>query len=173
LIIWLTGLSSSGKTTLGRHVYDLWRAEEANTVIIDGDEIRNVIKSTTSDTYSMEGRRTVAGHYCDLCAWLDRQDINVVCCTISSFEDLRARNRETLSKYFEVYIEVPMEVLYRRDSKNLYAPALAGEIKNVVGVDLAFSPPSAPDMVVDNSQDRDDLKPLAADILNRARTLTP
>ena len=61
-----------------------------------------------------------------------------------------------------------MEVAYRRDVKNLYAPALAGKMKNVVGVDLPFTPPSAPDMVVDNSQDRDDLRPIAADILKRA-----
>ncbi len=168
MIIWLTGLSASGKTTLGRHICDLWRAEEPNTVIIDGDEIRNILKYNSGDAYSEESRRIIAGHYCDLCAWLDRQDINAVCCTISSFEDLRARNRETFSKYFEVYIEVPMEVAYRRDVKNLYAPALAGKMKNVVGVDLPFTPPSAPDMVVDNSQDRDDLRPIAADILKRA-----
>lgn len=169
MIIWLTGVSASGKTTLGGHIYDLWRVEEPNTVIIDGDEIRTILKSTSGDTYSEDGRRIVAGHYSDICAWLDRMDINAICCTISSFEDLRARNRETFSKYFEVYIRVPMEVAYRRDVKNLYAPALAGEIKNVVGVDLPFIPPAAADMVVDNSQDQDDLQPIAAGILKRAR----
>ena len=168
MIIWLTGVSASGKTTLGGHICDLWRLEEPNTVIIDGNEIRTILKLNSGDAYSEEGRRVVAGHYCDLCTWLDHQGINVVCCTISSFETLRARNRESLSKYFEVYVEIPMEVAYRRDAKNLYTPALAGELKNVVGVDLPFTPPSAPDMVVDNSQDRDDLRPIAAGILKRA-----
>jgi len=170
VIIWLTGLSASGKTTIGRHLYELWTVEEQNTVIVDGDEIRDILKSSTgNNAYTELGRHYIAERYCDLCVWLDRQGINVICCTISSFEELRERNRKTLSKYFEVYVKVPMETLYARDQKNLYAPALAGEVKNVVGVDMEFSPPRSPDMVVDNSQDLADLRPVALEILNRAR----
>jgi len=169
VIIWLTGLSASGKTTIGRHIYDLWNVEEPSTVIVDGDEIRNILKATTGDNaYTKQGRFYIAERYCDLCAWLDRQDVNVICCTISSFEELRKKNRRTLSKYFEVYIKAPMETLYARDQKNLYAPAIAGKIENVYGVDMAFTPPDAPDMVVDNSQNLTDLTPIARDILKRA-----
>ena len=61
-----------------------------------------------------------------------------------------------------------METLYRRDTKNLYAPALKGEIKNVVRVDLILPPPGSPDMVIDNSEDDGDISVIAADVLARA-----
>ena len=169
MVIWLTGLAASGKTTIGRHLFGMWRARAANTVIVDGDDIRKILRLDKGDeAFTVKGRRAVAERICDLCAWLDRQDINVVCCTISFFDDLQRRNRETLSRYFEVFIAAPMDVLYRRDTKNLYAPALRGETRNVIGVDIPFTPPASPDLTVDNSEDRDGLEEIAADILARA-----
>ena len=135
----------------------------------DGDDIRRILGRDELDRdYTLEGRRLVAERIHEICAWLDRQDINVVCCTLSFFPDVHERNRRTLSRYFEVYISVPMDVLRRRDGKNLYAPAMRHEITNVVGVDLPFTPPAAPDMVIDNSRDGTDLRSFAADILDKA-----
>ena len=172
MVIWLSGLSGSGKTTIGRRVLALWKEEAANTVIVDGDDVRDMLAIPRNDrTYTMEGRREVAEHICGICAWLDRQNINVVCCTMSFFDDLRHRNRKTLSAYFEVYIDVPIELLYRRDDKNLYAPALRGEIENVIGVDLPFTPPAHPDLVIDNSLDGADLDALAIQILTSAKAI--
>ena len=169
MIIWLTGLSASGKTTLGRHIWEIWKPRAPNTVIVDGEDVRDILGHRTGeDDYSLDGRRAVAERICGICAWLDSQDINAICSTISSFEDLRARNRSTLSRYFEVFVSVPLEVAFRRDGKNLYAPALRGERKNVVGMDLEFTPPISPDLVIDNSRDREDLRPLAADALATA-----
>ena len=165
MVIWITGLSASGKTSIGRLVYRLWKTESPDTVFIDGDEIRAFFHF---DDHTEEGRRLNADRISGLCAWLDSQEINVVCCTMSLFNDLLRSNRETLSRYFEVFLDVPMEVLYRRDNKDLYAPALRGEAGNVVGVDLPFEPPADPDLVIDNSPERDDFTPLAADILARA-----
>ena len=169
MVIWLSGLSGSGKTAIGRRLVALWKDEAPNTVLVDGDEVRDLLaipRDTAS--FTLEGRREVARRICNICAWLDRQDINVVCCTMSFFDDLRRANRETLSRYFEVFISVPMEVLYERDDKDLYAPALRGEIANVIGVDLPFTPPADPDLVVDNSRDGGDLDALAAQILKKA-----
>ena len=169
MVIWLTGLSSSGKTTLGRLIFDLWKPEAPNTVMVDGNEVRDVLGyGSGTDTFSAAGRKAVAERYCHICRWLDGQDVNVVCCTISSFEDLRERNRRTLSRYFEVFIDVPMETLFRRDTKNLYAPARRGEISDVVGIDIPFTPPASPDLVIDNAPDRSDLRPLATQILGAA-----
>ena len=170
MIIWLTGLSCSGKTTIGRLVHGLWKSEAANTVIVDGDEMRRLFGLEKRDfLYTLEGRRMVAGRIHDHCAWCDRQGINVVCCTISLFDDLHRMNRQVFSRYFEVFIDVPMEVLKKRDDKNLCGPALRGETRNVMGVDLPFAPPADPDMVVDNGADGIDLGAVAADILERAR----
>lgn len=170
MVIWLTGLAGSGKTTVGRHLYALWKPEAPNTVLVDGNDIRRILgREEDERDFTLEGRRNVAECIHEICAWLDRQDINVVCCTMSFFSDVHERNRRTLSKYFEVYISVPMDILYRRDSKNLYGPAMRGEISNVVGVDLPFTPPDAPDMVINNSEEGADLCSFAADILARAK----
>ncbi len=169
MIIWLTGLACSGKTTIGKRVHALARDEAPNTVMVDGDEVRRLFNLEGDHLYTIEGRRMVAGRIHDLCVWCDRQGINVVCCTISLFDDLHRMNREVFSRYFEVFIDVPMEVLKKRDDKNLYGPALRGETKNVMGVDLPFAPPADPDMVVDNGADGIDLGAVAADILERAR----
>lgn len=169
MVIWLTGLSGAGKTTIGRCLHEIWKAKAPNTVLVDGDAVRGLVRfNADGDAYSTQGRHAVASRYCDVCAWLDSQDINVVCCTISFFEDLRARNRRDLSGYFEVLISAPLEVLRQRDTKNLYERALKGEIRNVVGVDLALDPPFAPDMIVDNGADRRDFRDIAEGILGRA-----
>jgi adenylylsulfate kinase len=55
-----------------------------------------------------------------------------------------------VSRYFEVFLEVPIDVLVKRDQKGLYSGAIAGTVKNVVGMDMPFPPPIAPDLVIDN-----------------------
>ena len=172
MVIWITGLSASGKTTLGKAVYDELKVRERNTVLVDGDHIRKIFKhDNKNESYTMEERKKNADRICDLCAWLDSQGINVVCCILSLFEESRKWNRENYSKYFEVFIDVPMEVLMKREIKGLYKAAKAGELKNVVGVDIAFAKPSNPDFVLDNSADNVDFKKVASEILKKAQSL--
>jgi adenylylsulfate kinase len=172
VIIWLVGQSAVGKTTIGRAAYETWKQRFANTVFIDGDEVREIFKLNDGvDPYSVESRHKIARNYHMLCVWLDRQQINAVCCTISNFQDVLDENRKVLSEYFEVYLHAPMDVLMRRDTKNLYASALKGETKNVVGVDIPFVPPSQPDMVFDNSAEGADYSAVANEILTRANAL--
>lgn len=169
MVIWLIGLSGSGKTTLGREIVHQWKSCAPNTVLVDGDEIRRVFRQDTQAAdYSLAGRRANAERILELCAWLDAQDINVVCSILSIFPDLRARNREQFQRYFEVYLNPPMQTLLERDTKGLYRKALAGEISNVVGVDIAFPPPLTADLEIDTSQPTD-VAELARHILKRAQ----
>lgn len=169
MIIWITGLSGCGKSTIGKLVYQRWKLLAPNTVIVDGDDVRRLFAlETATNTYTETSRRKIAGRFVDLCAWLDNQGINVICCTISLFSEIHQRNRETFSQYFEVYIEVPMKVLYHREGTGLYKRALAGEVENVVGIDIPFSPPIAPNWVIYNSKDRESLQPLADALLEKA-----
>jgi len=170
MVIWLIGLSGVGKTTLGRAVYERWRREEPATVLVDGDEIRRMFRTDREPAdYSVDGRRRNAERIQTLCAWLDRQGINVVCNILLLFPDISKWNRDNLSSYFEVYVSAPMEVLAERDSKGLYAAAARGELANVVGVDIPFDPPVAPDMRVENGQIPVDPEAVAQQILMRAR----
>lgn len=170
MVIWLVGLSGSGKSTLGREVYRQLKAEHSNTVFVDGDEIREIFRHDRNEqAYTVEGRRLNAERIKELCAWLDRQGINVVCCILSIFHDVMQWNKDNLREYFEVYLEVPIDILKERDIKQLYKPALAGEKNNVVGVDIPFSPPPSPDLVINNSVERVDFTEVAAEVLKKAR----
>lgn len=168
MVIWLIGLSGAGKTTIGSEVHRQWKAKSPDTVIVDGDEIRALFKRDKGiDPYTVEGRRANAETIIELCAWLDRQGMNVVCNILCIFEDILAENRDRFSSYFEVFVDAPFELVASRDVKGIYAPALNGEAKHVVGVDIEFPRPKTPDYVVNNTMDGD-VAPIAAAILERA-----
>ncbi len=168
MVIWFIGLSGSGKTTLGSEVARLLKEKAPNTVIIDGDEIRKIFGQDKGvNSYSIRGRRRNAERIVSLCETLDNQGLNVVCCVLSIFQDIRTNNRNRFSKYFEIFIDVPLAILKKRDIKNLYEEAERGEKKNVVGIDIPYQRPLGSDLVVDHSYKLSDIKGLARKIINR------
>ena len=170
MVIWLIGLSGSGKTTLGREIARQLRARQPNTVLLDGDELREVFAHGRGDeAYTVEGRRVNAERMVALCRLLDGQGIHVVCCILSIFPEMRDGNRGRFSRYFEIFMDAPLAVLEARDTKGLYAGARQGKTRNVVGIDIPFERPTRPDMVVDSSGDTADVERLAAEILVRVR----
>jgi len=172
MVIWIIGLSASGKTTLGKAMYEVWKEEAPNTVFLDGDDVRKIFRhESQTQHYTIEERKRNSDRICELCEWLDMQNINVVCSVLSLFEEARDWNRKTYSKYFEVYIDVPMEILKKREKKGLYEGAACGKIKNVVGVDIPFSTPQNPDFIFDNSKNDADFSETAREILIKAKQL--
>lgn len=145
MVIWLIGLAGAGKTTVGELIDERLKAINPATVLIDGDRIRQIFQHDKGDApYTLEGRRQNAERIAELCAWLDEQGINVICCILSLFQDMRDRNRTAYSRYLEVYLEAPMEALRAR--RSIYDGARNGTIHNVVGVDIPFEPPRNHDM---------------------------
>ena len=170
MVIWLIGLSGAGKTTIGKCVHREWKKHEPNTVLVDGDEIRELFSLNQEDSdYSLDGRRKNAERIKHLCAWLDRQGVNVVCNILLLFSDVSDWNRENLSGYLEVYISTPLDVVKKRDSKGLYSAAEKGEMKNVVGIDIPFPPPAHPDLTIDNSDSNPEHELVAKQILSRVK----
>ncbi len=141
---WITGLAGSGKTTLGRLLYKHFKECKGNTVYLDGDILREVLDA--KEMYSLEERKDLAMCYSRLCNMLTQQGLDVICATISMFHDVREWNRGNIEKYQEIYIKVPMEVLFERDQKQLYSSAQ----KEVVGLDLPIEEPDSPDLVLIN-----------------------
>jgi adenylylsulfate kinase-like enzyme len=169
MVIWLIGLSGAGKTTIGRHVHRQWQSEQPNTVLVDGDEMRSIFEQDRGpDDYTVEGRRRNAHRISRICGWLDSQGINVVCCILSIFPESLEWNREHYTSYFEVFVDAPLSVVTARDSKGLYGAARRGEERNVVGIDIEFPPPAAPDMIIDNSVEGASPEEFATEILERA-----
>lgn len=158
MVIWLVGLSGSGKTTIGRSLYSRLKAGNAATLFLDGDEVRELFSHDVKPSdYSLAGRRLSGERMHRLCGWLDSQGIDVVCCVISMFPDITALNRDRYTHFMEVFVDVPLEVLVERDNKSLYKSAINGEINNVVGIDLPYEKPVSPDLIINNTFDQTEI----------------
>ena len=163
MVIWLIGLAGAGKTTIGRQVLARLKARNPNVLFLDGDHVRAIMGNDLGHT--VEDRRVNAWRICRLCQYLDSQGIDVVCAILSIFHDTQEWNRQNYSRYFEVYIDVPMDVLVARDQKGLFSRAMAGQLKNVVGVDIPFEPPPSADLVVNNGHPANSPTALADEII--------
>ena len=158
MVIWLVGLSGAGKSTIAKALYTELKQLRQHTVLIDGDEIRELFKhDQTAKAYSLEGRRLNAERIQALCRWLDRQKIDVVCSMLCVFPHLSEQNRKDFSKYKEIFVDVPIQKLIERDNKGLYKACLSGETKNVVGIDIPYTAPENPDLVIRNRYDEEDM----------------
>jgi len=148
MVIWLVGLSGSGKTTisqgLGKKILSLGK----QCLCLDGDILREICGHDLS--YEIEDRKISAKRLMNLCKFLDENNINVVCSVVYLIPEIESWYRQNLDNFFEVFLDAPLEIVRKRDVKGLYRKALDGEISNVVGVDLPFEKPSNPDLVLHN-----------------------
>ncbi len=168
MIVWLVGLSGAGKTTIARELHRQWQAQDPATVLVDGDEIREIFKHDQDPAaYTPAGRRMNGERIAAMSAWLDAQKINAVISILCIFPDILAANRNRYSSYFEVFVDAPMAALEARDGMGLYAAARAGEMADVVGVDIPFPNPEQPYLVVRNDGPSLDAANIATDILTR------
>lgn len=143
-VYFFTGLAGAGKTTLGTLFYQRMKEKKNDVVLLDGDQLRRL--STVVSGYTTEERRSGAYFNFELAELLTNQNIDVVLCSISMYDDVRAWAREHIENYKEIYIKVKWETLYKRDQKGLYSSGT----KNVVGVDLLCEEPKTPDFVIEN-----------------------
>lgn len=151
MVIWITGLSGTGKTTLCAALRALIKPRLAETVVLDGDVIRKLFGAGLG--YREQDRVVQIGRIQALAKMLSDQGLVVVVGALYARPDLLSWNRENFGDYFEVYLEASIEFLRGRDSKGLYARAAAGEV-NVVGMDIPWHPPLCPDMTIDASAGR-------------------
>ncbi len=143
-LYWITGLSGAGKTTVGTLLYDKIRQTKSNVVILDGDTLREVFGGDLG--YTEDDRRKSAGRNSRICRMLTEQGIDVVCCTISMFDEVREWNRNNIENYREIYLKVSDEVLRERNQKGLYETSQ----NKLVGFGVKMEEPKNPDMVIVN-----------------------
>lgn len=151
-VYWITGLSGAGKTTIGKALYNEIKKERDNIVLLDGDVLRETFGNDLG--YTKEDRFQCAMRYGRICRMLSEQDITVICCTISMFNEVREWNRGHIENYVEVYLRVPIEILKQRDQKQLYSGIKNGTSMDVVGMDLELELPEDSEIVIDNTGEK-------------------
>ena len=144
--IWLIGPSAAGKTTVSKLLYENIKKIN-NLVLIDGDKVRNLYENNLG--YDKESRSKNTHRYINLVKWLMDYNISSIVAVISPFQNDRLICRKEIKNYSEVYLKSSREVRVKRDKKKLYLPAIRGEKKNVVDVDIPFEHPENCDLEVD------------------------
>jgi adenylylsulfate kinase-like enzyme len=152
MVIWVTGLSGSGKTTLCNAIWQLLKPRLPELVSLDGDGVRSAFGDGLG--YREADRVIQIKRMQGLAKVLSDQDLVVLVAALYYHPDLSAWNRDNIKDYFEVYLETSIEAVRGRDNKGLYEQAMAGVIQDVVGVDIPWHVPEAPDLIINNDNPR-------------------
>jgi adenylyl-sulfate kinase len=147
--VWFTGLSGSGKTALALRLEEELRNRNLRVERLDGDIVR---QNLTRDLgFSKEDRDKNIERVTFVAKLLTRNGVAVLCSFISPYRAVRAKTREEIGNFVEVYCYAPLEVLIERDVKGMYKKALNGEIENFTGVSDPYEPPESPEVTIDSS----------------------
>lgn len=146
-VVWLTGLSGAGKTTLAHAAAKLM---SCRVEIMDGDEIREFLSEGLG--FSKEDRDTNSHRIGFVARLLAKHGVLVFVASIAPYAETRAelarRSRDAGHDFIEIYVHAPLEVVADRDVKGLYKKALAGKIDHFTGVSDPYEAPEHPDLTV-------------------------
>ncbi len=146
-VVWLTGLPSSGKTTIAQSLLRELKARKLRVELFDGDEVRRNLSKGLG--FSKEDRDTHNKRIIYVCNLLTRNGVNAIVSLISPYRSTRLYARQNLPNFVEVYLKCSIEECIRRDAKGLYKKALTGEITNMTGIQDPYEEPPNPELVLD------------------------
>lgn len=152
IMIWMTGLSGSGKSTVAIGVERELHNRGILCRILDGDNIRAGINSNLG--FSEEDRRENIRRIAEIGKLFVDTGIVTIACFVSPTTELREMARKIIGEkdFREVYIATPLDECERRDVKGLYARARRGEVKDFTGISAPFEAPTNPDLSLDTSK---------------------
>jgi len=165
--VWLTGLPSSGKSTVADAVAERLAKVRARVERLDADEIRRTFWPELG--YSKEDRDRNIIRAARLAAMLTRNGVVVVASFISPYRDIRRRAREIIGDFVEVYVKCPLEVCMSRDARGMYKKAVRGEIQGFTGVSDPYEEPENPEVVVQTNTESVDQ--CADRVMNKLREI--
>ena len=152
IMIWFTGLSGSGKSTVAMGVERELHAQGILCRILDGDNVRAGINNNLG--FSAEDRIENIRRIAEIGKLFVQTGVVTLACFVSPTNDIRQMAREIVGDedFLEVYISTPIEECERRDVKGLYARARKGEVKNFTGISAPFEAPVSADIDIDTSK---------------------
>ena len=170
-VIWITGLSGAGKSTIARATVEHLCEQSERPILIDGDDIREAIRDSQV-SHDHASRLVNAYRICRLSRLLADQGHTVIVATMSIYHEIHSWNRRNFPNYFEVWVEVDLESLQSRNTKDLYSSLKNGEASNVLGLDLDYEKPINPHLVINNNPPLRSPEDLAINLLSKFN-LTP
>jgi adenylylsulfate kinase len=147
-VLWFTGLSGSGKSTIAAAVATQLQRCGVSTEYLDGDVLREMAPSG----FSRAERDAHVKRTGFLASRLEHHGVTVVCALISPYAEARAHVRRLCRRFIEIHVATPLAECERRDVKGLYARARRGELTNFTGIDDPYEPPAAPELTIDTSR---------------------
>jgi len=147
-VIWMTGLSGAGKTTIAQHLELELHKKRYLTQVLDGDNIRSGINNNLG--FSEEDRYENIRRISEVSKLLMQSGIICINSFISPTTEIREMAKNIIGKndFIEVFVDAPLEVCEQRDVKGLYEKARKGEIKNFTGIDAPFDKPYDADIIL-------------------------
>lgn len=145
-VLWMTGLSGAGKTTIALILEEELRNRSVKVERLDGDIVR---QSLTRDLgFTKEDREMNIERVTFVAKLLSRNGVACICSFISPYQSIRDNVREETTNFIEVFVDASLDAVMERDIKGLYKKAVAGEIPNFTGISDPFEAPHNPDIHV-------------------------
>ena len=152
VVLWMTGLSGSGKSTIANAVESRLARMNKHTFLLDGDNVRHGLNKDLgfTDADRIENIRRVG----EVAKLMTDAGLIVITAFISPFRSERQMVRDMMApaEFVEVFVDTPLSVAEERDVKGLYAKARSGQLKNFTGIDSPYEAPEAPEMRIDTTQ---------------------
>jgi len=139
MIIWITGISGSGKTTIANEIIKTYKKYLPNIVNVDGDIVRQFFDQNLK--YEEDDRIKQIKRIQKICKFLEQQDLILIVSALYSSKELMKWNRENFLDYYEIFLDANLSLVKKRDPKNLYKKYQEGKEKNIVGIDIPWNPP--------------------------------
>ena len=145
-MLWLTGLSGSGKSTIAQKLERELLSQGFFTKVLDGDNVRTGINNNLG--FSIEDRQENIRRIAEIAKLFVETGVITICSFISPTVKIRSFAKEIIGEknFIEIYVNTPLEICEKRDIKGLYQKARRGEIKNFTGIDSPYEAPALPDI---------------------------
>jgi adenylylsulfate kinase len=147
-VVFLTGLSGAGKTTIAKALVTALQNKSLHPILLDGDEVRTAIQLTAFDEAARKQHNRSVGA---LAALLEKQGHIVIVALIAPYLEVRHEIRNNCDVFYEVYVSTTIDVCKQRDAKGLYKKALSGELKEFTGVSAPYEPPVNAEIITDTA----------------------
>ncbi len=149
-VLWFTGLSGSGKTTIAKELHRYFTENNIACEILDGDLLRQFLSKDLG--FSKEDRDKNIERAIFIANLLSKHGVIVLASLISPYKKHRGEAKKILNSCIEVFVNAPLDVCIERDPKGHYKKALSGEMKSFTGISDIYEPPESPDIELKTDQ---------------------